>query len=149
MQKPLRFLTDEHWSELLQRAQRRTFAAGDVILEEGSPNRALYILRRGCLRVEHEYLNGRVEISRLGPGEIFGEMSFVEEALASASVVADEAAEVDCLDEGEFASLLAADLDLAARFYRSLACTLAERLRRRQASLPLSVSLPLSLSASY
>jgi CRP-like cAMP-binding protein len=111
-----------------------------VVLEEGSPNRALYFLRRGCLRVEHDYLSGRIQIARIEPGEIFGEMSFVEEALASASVVAEETSEVDCLDESEFESLLGADPDLAARFYRSLACTLAERLRRRDVSLPLSFS---------
>ena len=73
-------------------------------------------------------------------GELFGEMSFLEEAGASASVVADDEVEVDVIPGEHVRRLLDSLPGFAARFYHSLAVTLSERLRRtsRTALPPMS-----------
>src|SRR5262249_9450853 len=85
----------------------------------------------GYVRVERK--DGReqgVAVARLGPGQVFGEMSFLEEAGASASVIADDVVEVDVVEGGHVQSLLTSDPGFSARFYHSLAGSMAHRLRR-------------------
>src|SRR5690606_3502069 len=69
-------------------------------------------------------------------GDVFGEMSFLESAAASASIVAQEPCELDVIEGAFVHSLLGSVPGLAARFYQSLAVTLARRLRENTAMLP-------------
>jgi CRP-like cAMP-binding protein len=78
-----------------------------------------------------------VAVARLGPGEVFGELSFLEDAGANASVIAEEDVEVDVAEGPDIAALLASDPALAARFYQSLAVVMAHRLRNTTHSLAL------------
>ena len=55
---------------------------------------AIFILLGGTAQVQGNHLGSAVPISTLGPGEIFGDMSFLASAPASASVVALQAVEI-------------------------------------------------------
>ena len=65
----------------------------------------------------------------LGPGEICGEMSFLEDSPASASVIAEKDVDAYHLDHPTLQSLFELFPHLASRFYRSLARNLSHRLR--------------------
>jgi extracellular factor (EF) 3-hydroxypalmitic acid methyl ester biosynthesis protein len=65
----------------------------------------------------------------LGPGESFGEMSFVDDAPTSARVVAHTAVKLRVIDLGVVDNLSEVDPSFGSRLYRSLAAILAERLR--------------------
>jgi len=125
----LRFLTDDDQRLLLEKARRLTYSPGEVIIAEGSTQQALYLVHAGHVRVERERLGAPTAVTRLGPGELFGEMAFVEERGASASVVADGTVEVDVVDGSHVHALLMSVPGLAARFFQSLAVTLSNRLR--------------------
>lgn len=130
------FLTQDDERLLLEKSTRVRFEAGEPILEEGSRRQAIFIVRSGIVCVEVAHLGRGVAIRQLGPGAVFGEMSFLESAAASASILAQEPCELDIL-EGPFVhSLLASVPGLAARFYQSLALMLAQRLRENTAMLP-------------
>jgi CRP-like cAMP-binding protein len=130
------FLTDDDERLLLEKSRRVKFQPGGQILEEGSRRQAIFIVRSGLVGVEVAHLGRGVAIRQLGPGAVFGEMSFLESAAASASIVAKDEVELDIL-EGPFVhSLLASVPGLAARFYQSLAVMLAQRLRENTAMLP-------------
>ena len=125
----LRYITDGDESRLLAGATRTRYEHGQTIVAEGDHPRRLFILRRGAARVERNHGGYGVEISRLGEGELFGEMSFVEDFPASASVVAQGPCEVDAVDESHVHALAEADPAFAGRFYRSIAEVLSRRLR--------------------
>ena len=125
----LKFISDEDEQKLLRDAQHRHCADGDVIVREGERVHALFLLRAGEARVERDHETFSLEISRLHPGELFGEMGFVEEFVASASVVADGACEVDVIDAPRVHAMTAADPVFAVHFYRSIAELLSRRLR--------------------
>lgn len=130
------FLTGDDERLLLEKSKRARFEAGESILEEGSRRQAIFIVRSGIVGVEVAHLGRGVAIRQLGPGAVIGEMSFLESAAASASILAQEPCELDIL-EGPFVhSLLASVPGLAARFYQSLALMLAQRLRENTAMLP-------------
>lgn len=137
MQAALRFLTLDDHRLLLEQAERCTYARNTTILEEGSHRTALFFIERGAARVERTHFGRGVSIARIGSGDVFGELSFLESTAASASVVADEDdTEVAVLDGSRVYSLLASVPGLAARFYQSLATVLSHRLRDTTALLP-------------
>lgn len=129
MKDTFKFLTGDDERLLMEKSQRLSYGPGEEIISEGSPRQALFFLRGGRVAVQRGSFGGTLELSRLGPGEIFGEMSFVDDSGASATVIADSDVEVDVIEGAQVQSLLYSVPGLAARFYQSLAVTLSERLR--------------------
>lgn len=136
MEITLKFLTGEDHSLLRKDAKQASFRKDEEILDEGSRRQAIFVIRKGMVRVERSFLEKGIAVARLGPGSVFGEMAFLEETGASASVVADEDVEVDIIEGAALQGLLTSYPDLATRFYRSLAVTLSHRLRETSARLP-------------
>lgn len=134
--RALRFATDQDHRLLLERAQQLRFGRGDVILAEGSRRQAIFLIQQGFVRVERAHLGQGIAVARRGPGDVFGEMAFVEGDSASASVIADEDVQVAVIDGADVHALLASVPGLATRFYQSLAQTLSQRLRELTVSLP-------------
>jgi extracellular factor (EF) 3-hydroxypalmitic acid methyl ester biosynthesis protein len=133
----LSFLTTDAHRLLLERAREARFARDEVILAEGSRQQALYLVQRGFVRVERAHLGHGIAVARRGPGELFGEMSFLDGVGAIASVAADEDDVVVVVINGaQVNALLASVPGLAARFYQSLAVMLSVRLRELTTALP-------------
>jgi extracellular factor (EF) 3-hydroxypalmitic acid methyl ester biosynthesis protein len=136
LSRALRFITDEDHRLLLERAQLLRFVRGDVIVEEGSRRQAVFLVQQGFVRVERSHLGHGIAVARRGPGEVFGEMAFVEADSASASVIADGDVQVAVIEGADIHALLASVPGFATRFYQSLAVTLSQRLRELTAFLP-------------
>jgi CRP-like cAMP-binding protein len=74
----------------------RTFAAGETIVEEGTPPGALYVLASGSVEV----VKGDVQITTASePGAVFGEMSVLMNAPHTATVRALEPCQLHVADE--------------------------------------------------
>lgn len=73
---------------LLEAAEFRDYQAGEVIVEEGAPGDAMFMLYTGAVVVEKAAGDGRmVELAVLDKqGEFFGEMVFVDVMPRSATV---------------------------------------------------------------
>lgn len=123
-------LTEDDWKLLLDNARQMSYRKGEMILAEGSQERAIFLLERGYASIESSSQGHGIHLNQIGPGEIFGEVSFLEGQGASASAIAEEDAEVKIIDGPQLQSLLSSVPGLATRFYQSLALTLAQRLRR-------------------
>jgi CRP-like cAMP-binding protein len=132
----LRFLVDDDWQFLLERARPARFSRGDVVLLEGSYGAGLCIIRSGFVRIERAHLGHGVAIARRGPGELIGDISYLQQSGATATVVADGELAVSILDREDLNAVLTAVPGLETRFYRSLALMLAERLAELTAALP-------------
>lgn len=75
--------------ELARGFARRSFRAGETLIHEGRPGEGFYLLLSGRLCVEKASPEGPVELARLGPGDMFGEMSLLSNAPTTASVRAE------------------------------------------------------------
>ena len=122
-------LTTEDWDAMMSRAETRVYRYNEVILRQDVVGEALFIVADGEVRVEREGTNRSAQLARLGPGSVFGEMSLLDQAGASASVIADGKVEVVYLDADGLLSLVRGDPGFASRFFQSLATTLSRRLR--------------------
>lgn len=125
----LAYLTSDDWQALAEIAIHQSYALGDVIIAEGAPTRNILIIRKGYVQVERSHQGRGVALSQLGTGEVLGEMSWLEQTGASASVIAASEVEVEVLEELALQSLLNSLPGFSARFYQSLAVTLSRRLR--------------------
>jgi CRP-like cAMP-binding protein len=122
----LAFLTANDWALIADKAIRVSFNKGAAVVEEGKLTNGVYLLLKGSARVE---LPRRVTFPAIGPGEICGEVSFLDELPATASVIALEPVEAYFLNRPTLHSLFELFPHLASRFYRSLAVNLSRRLR--------------------
>jgi len=114
---------------MLESSERRDCKDGDIVIEEGARNVAIYAILDGEVKVMLGLGDKSVEVACLGPGAIFGEMSFLSHTTASASIVAAGDVELICVSHEHIAGMIERDPGFAGRFYHSLARTLAERLR--------------------
>lgn len=125
----LPYLTQADERALVESARTVDFDDGAVILAQGQRPRALFVLRRGSAMVERSYDAYSLTVSELQEGEVFGEIGFVDESPASASVVARGTCEVQVIDEALIRALVMQDAGFGERFYRSIARILSARLR--------------------
>ena len=130
MDSKLKYLTTEDYNVLLEKAQVATYKQHEVILKEGRLSQAIYLVRKGMVRVERAASGRDVAIAFLEPGEVFGEMSFLEEVPTNVAVIAQDNVEVCVLDQQNLYSLLTSVPGLSDRFYQSLAHNLSSRLRQ-------------------
>ena len=78
---------------------RETYQQGDVILEEGTHGSGVYILSSGKVQISKIVQGKRVVLDILGPGDMFGEMSYLDPAPRSATATALEHTVLEILDK--------------------------------------------------
>ncbi|MBK8030949.1 MAG: cyclic nucleotide-binding domain-containing protein [Chloroflexi bacterium] len=88
------------------RAVRQEYAAGQVVLLEGSPEVAIYIVQRGWLKAVKMSLDGRSRCFRIGVGEAFNAIGVFIESTNPATVVTLEAATVWVIQKEDMLKLL-------------------------------------------
>jgi len=76
-------------------AQRMMLEPGHVLMREGEPGDAFYLLVRGFLKVEAEDLSAQPRrVGTIEPGAVLGEIGVVTSEPRTATVTADTEAEV-------------------------------------------------------
>jgi bacteriocin-type transport-associated protein len=121
-------LTDLDVEWLIARGAKQQVTAGTVLIEQGRPVSALYVVLSGSLTVSFRGLGGGNSVP-LGCGEVVGEMSFIDARPPSATVTAARDAVVLAIPRTELSRKLDQDSGFAARFYRAVALFLSHRLR--------------------
>lgn len=119
------YLTANDWALIADKATRRQFKAGESLVQQGKRTFGLYLLLKGTCSVQ---IPSQASPG-IGPGEVCGEISFLDELPATANVVAKDAVEAYFLDRPTLVSLFELFPHLGSRFYRSLASILSRRLR--------------------
>jgi CRP/FNR family cyclic AMP-dependent transcriptional regulator len=85
----------------------RSFGNGEVIFEEGSVGRHMYVVVSGRVDIRRKTGDGDTVVATLGKGDLFGEMALVDSLPRSASAVAagDDTSAVE-IDHAQFAYLV-------------------------------------------
>ena len=107
-------------SRLAAHGTRRTYAPGDLIIRQGDPASALYVILRGRVMVEQDVDDHCEDLLQLGPSEFFGEAALIENTLRNASVRAIEETECVLLVSWEFTALVKESPELADVLLREL-----------------------------
>jgi CRP-like cAMP-binding protein len=96
--------------EVARQLRRRRFRRNEVIFHQGDPGDSLHVLGSGTVKIVLPSAEGdEAIIATLRPGDFFGELSLLDGAPHSASVVALEAVETMALPRIAFRELLDRD----------------------------------------
>jgi len=120
------YLTPNDWALIADKALRRQFKAGELIVQQGRRTHGVYLLVKGTAQVK---IPAHGAPFGIGAGEACGEISFLDELPATANVVANEEAEAFYLDRPTLQSMFELFPHLGSRFYHSLAAILSRRMR--------------------
>jgi CRP/FNR family transcriptional regulator, cyclic AMP receptor protein len=93
---------------------------GHILTEEGTNGREAFLIVSG----EARCLVGSKKVAVLGPGDLFGEMSLLDQAPRSASVVADSDMEAIVFVRSEFVRLVEASPKIALKMLAGMAARL-------------------------
>jgi len=124
--------------ELAKICKPACFNAGEVIVAEDARGRDLYFIKSGRAQINLGGPSARDDagtISKILPGEVFGELGFIDGARRSTWVVAIDEVETIQIGWDDFHQLTETDSKIAYKFIYNLALVMAERLRDTTMSL--------------
>lgn len=115
-------LNNRQINRIAKRIRERDYEAGDMIVEQGQPGIGLYIMVRGEAKVVRKLLDGSErELDRLKRTDFFGELSLLDEAPRTASIIAEESVKCLILLNLDFIEELQAEPDIAIEMLKELA----------------------------
>jgi CRP-like cAMP-binding protein len=91
--------------DIIARFDTDYFGSGAVIVNEGEEGTSLFLIVSGRVQVLKDEGGEQTLVAHLGPGDVFGEISFLMRRPSTASVVAEENTAVLRLDAGDFHEL--------------------------------------------
>lgn len=120
-------LADLQLDTLSSGSTRRSFPRNRTIVSEGEPSQSLYLMLAGRAKVQRSDAEGKeVILAMIGPGEFFGEMSLIDDAPRSASVITIEPCDFIAIQKDSFKGMLAQSPDMAMQIMRGLVRRLRE-----------------------
>ena len=124
-------LTDDDHKQLALIAEKRSFNSGGVIIREGDPGSAMYIITSGTIRVlkRSPHSQEDEEVAEMGRGTYVGLNALIERSSRSATIQAVEPTSTLCIGFEELRDLLNTDPKFAIRFWRTAAIGLSRQLR--------------------
>jgi CRP/FNR family cyclic AMP-dependent transcriptional regulator len=120
-------LPDSELDAVCLALQRRRVERHEVIFNEGDPGDALYIIRKGLVKINKGTADGRTKtLALLKKGEVFGEMSVLSNEGRSASAEAMLECELMVMEKAAVMALLRTDPEISLRIIRTLISRLTD-----------------------
>jgi CRP-like cAMP-binding protein len=116
-------LSDDELRTVTTRFRPLHYAAGERIIEEGSPGDSFFIIDQGQVVVSKKLGGVPREVARLVPGEFFGEMALLTGEKRSATIAAAGDVDLFMIDKAGFQDIVAANPAVAV----DISTLLAER----------------------
>lgn len=114
----------------------REYSKDDVVFFEGQPGSGMYTVLSGGVRIVLNYAReNETELVRLGPGDFFGELSLLDEAPRSATVVAIGPTRLGGFFRPDLMELINRQPRIGVKILLNLSAVLSERLRRTNIEL--------------
>ena len=129
--KALNGLSEEDCKSILDNTSLQKVPAGKILFNEGEEGRALYIIRRGQVRIFKPATDGKeeVEIAVLNDKQFFGEMALIANQKRNATAVTIEDSEMYVLTPKAFNVLIEKNPDMASRISEEFMRRLNENIR--------------------
>lgn len=129
-------LSPDDIAALEDRAETRAFEAGEVLIGEAQPIQSIFLIKAGMVEVSRMMRGRRVVLAQCGPGEIFGEIGFLDGEPATATVTALDPVSALEINRIRMSVYLRMDDKIATTFYRFLCHILAARMRDLSKKMP-------------
>jgi CRP/FNR family transcriptional regulator, cyclic AMP receptor protein len=116
-------LKDRQLQALANRMVERSFAAGDVIVEQGLGGEGFFVITSGKAEATRTRADGeKVQVNSFGPSDFFGELALLEDGgIRTATIVATEPLTCLVLIRWDFLATLREDSDMAVVILQEMA----------------------------
>ena len=123
-------LASDELDALVSTAERRSYRAHELVVEEGTVSDCLFVLLKGAVRVEKELDGQTVTLATLGDhGDFFGEMSLIDILPRSAHIRAAGQVEVLAFPKRELTGFFTRSPQVQMTMILNIARGLSLRLR--------------------
>lgn len=122
-------LTVPEFAILASMLHVREYVAGEVIFDEGEVGQAMYLILDGEVTICRQGQPEEGFLTGLLPGEFFGELGLLDDAIRTAQARAARNCRVAVLFREDFNGLMESHLRIAHKIGRQLLRHLGERLR--------------------
>ncbi|MDX8381220.1 MAG: cyclic nucleotide-binding domain-containing protein [Ghiorsea sp.] len=138
----LKWLEEHFFKQELSAAQKEiinakmtvsTYDKNDIIVAQGNPGDAIYVMHSGTANIDFSGNGENIRIGTAKPGDLVGEMSFLTQEDASATVTACEACVVYKLSRAAFTEMMRSDSDLVYAVFAHLLSHTANVIRKMTA----------------
>ena len=109
-----RSLDDQALLRILGASANLFWSRGELVFEKGSVSEGLYVILSGSVRIFDIVDGQETEVSRIGPGDSFGELSLLLRTTHTKHAQAVEDTELMVVPEESFRQLLDSNPDLAS-----------------------------------
>jgi len=121
-------LTSREIQKVIKLMHVRNFKHGEYVFLKGQPGAAFYIIRKGTVRVIQPG-DELLELAELHEGELFGELSILDDSPRSASALTEGDTELRAIFKHDFDNMLYHEPTIAAKIYRIVAIIVGARLK--------------------
>ncbi len=122
-------MSEEQLAALINFVEPQTIRQWAVIVKQGDPGDAMFLLLDGEVRVRLMISGKETTLTTLGPGEFFGEISLFDDGPRSADIVANRECLVLKITVDKFHKLASEHPDLATPMLLAIGKTLTARIR--------------------
>jgi len=122
-------LSADTYQHLTRIAETITPSEGDVLIIEGDKSRTMFILESGSLSVSQKTGNGEHQLGIIEPGDVVGEIAFIDQRPRSATVTIRKSGRLLKLDHAKVMRALVDNPTALVDLMRALAIRVTLRLR--------------------
>lgn len=122
--------TDAQLERLATCVSRSHFPDGAAVLRHGDPTKEAYFVESGGIAIQRQTAYGEFRLATLGPGDLFGETSFVDGGERSGDAVTLGGADVLAFNPVAVMALVDDDAPLHLALYWTFWKSLSSKLRR-------------------
>ena len=124
-----RYFTEAERSRIESIGEVKRIADGAFLIRAGEIDSTLFAVEDGHLDIVMMDDGKMAVVATVGPGDILGEVSFIDDSPRAVSVKAGEETTVRCWDKRTLSEALAFEPQLLAKFAVAMCELLVERLR--------------------
>ncbi len=125
-----RGLDEASLSEIRAITEERTLEAGQSLFARGDAGDEMYMVRKGRVSIRLPLAGGKHHhLATVGPGEMFGELSFLDRDKRSADAVAVARTDLFVVSRTRLDALEKTDAALSAHLFERIAREISQRLR--------------------
>ena len=124
-----RYFTDGERIRVEELGNVRKIREGDFLIRAGDTDSTLFAVEHGHLDIVVERDGSETVVATVGPGDVLGEVSFIDDSPRTVSVKAGETTFVRAWENRTLSEALAFEPQLLAKFAVAMCELLVERLR--------------------
>jgi CRP-like cAMP-binding protein len=124
-----RYFTDDERTRVEELGEVRRVREGDFLIHAGDTDSTLFAIEHGHLDIVVNRDGNPTVVATVGPGDVLGEVSFIDDSPRTVSVRAGETTFVRAWNKRTLSEALAFEPQLLAKFAVAMCELLVERLR--------------------